>query len=165
MCLVFGIWYLCLLVFGICWYLVFRALTLFTPSNVISLSALVIQLYCTEHFYCEFLVAQNQNLKKVFGATIPYYTELFCAMKPCFGIWHNDSIFGILYLVFGIWYSVFGNRCLGTVLTTSYNFPLKMSQVTKMGYKDMRGAMEEIIGEKKSQETDEEILQFYHQCE
>ena len=40
-----------------------------------------------------------------------------------------------------------------------------MSQVTKMGYKDMRGAMEEIIGEKKSQETDEEILQFYHQCE
>ena len=34
-----------------------------------------------------------------------------------------------------------------------------------MGYKDMRGAMEEIIGEKKSQETDEEILQIYHQCE
>ena len=40
MCLVFGI--------CVCWYLVFRALTLFTPSNVISLSALVIQLYCTE---------------------------------------------------------------------------------------------------------------------
>ena len=34
-----------------------------------------------------------------------------------------------------------------------------------MGYKDMRGAMEEIIGEKKTQETDEEILQIYHQCQ
>ena len=34
-----------------------------------------------------------------------------------------------------------------------------------MGYKDMRGAIEETIGEKKSQETDEEILQIYHQCE
>ena len=33
-----------------------------------------------------------------------------------------------------------------------------------MGYKDMRGAIEGIIGEKKSQETDEEILQIYHEC-
>ena len=34
-----------------------------------------------------------------------------------------------------------------------------------MGYKDMRGAIEAIIGEKKTQETDEEILEIYHQCE
>ena len=34
-----------------------------------------------------------------------------------------------------------------------------------MGYKDMRAAIEEIIGEKKTQETDEEILQIYHECE
>ena len=33
-----------------------------------------------------------------------------------------------------------------------------------MGYKDMRAAIEEIIGEKKTQETDEEILQAYHEC-
>ena len=33
-----------------------------------------------------------------------------------------------------------------------------------MGYKDMRGAIEGIIGEKKTQETDEEILQIYHEC-
>ena len=33
-----------------------------------------------------------------------------------------------------------------------------------MGYKDMRGAIEGIIGEKKSQETDEQILQIYHEC-
>ena len=33
-----------------------------------------------------------------------------------------------------------------------------------MGYKDMRGAIEVIIGEKKTQETDEEILQIYHEC-
>ena len=34
-----------------------------------------------------------------------------------------------------------------------------------MGYKDMRGAIEAIVGEKKTQETDEEILEIYHQCE
>ena len=33
-----------------------------------------------------------------------------------------------------------------------------------MGYKDMRAAIEEIIGEKKTQETDVEILQAYHEC-
>ena len=33
-----------------------------------------------------------------------------------------------------------------------------------MGYKDMRGAIEGIIGAKKTQETDEEILQIYHEC-
>ena len=33
-----------------------------------------------------------------------------------------------------------------------------------MGYKDMRAAIEEIIGDKKTQETDEEILQAYHEC-
>ena len=33
-----------------------------------------------------------------------------------------------------------------------------------MGYRDMRAAIEEIIGEKKTQETDEEILQAYHEC-
>ena len=58
----------------------------------------------------------------------------------------------------------YSNFCYISYHNLSIYFQLCLHQVTKMGYKDMRGAIEGIIGEKKTQETDEEILQIYHEC-
>ena len=72
------------------------------------------------------------------------------------------SVFGIMHLIFS---TMYGSWYLVTRCHVSSKMLINCQQVTKMGYKDMRGAIEETIGEKKSQETDEEILQIYHQCE
>ena len=72
------------------------------------------------------------------------------------------SVFGIMHLIFS---TMYGSWYLATRCHVFSKMLINCQQVTKMGYKDMRGAIEETIGEKKSQETDEEILQIYHQCE
>ena len=78
----------------------------------------------------------------------------------CFRFHHSsDSLFAIIAPPLPIRISVISH----IIIYISRNL-LCIRQVTKMGYKDMRGAIEEIIGEKKTQETDEEILEIYHEC-